>query len=57
MTNVERIRQMTDKEFVDFLDGYGVIKWNCPSDDTDCMGEIDCARCWLKWLQEEANDD
>ena len=53
MTNADKIRQMTDEELVGFLDSNGVIKQFCPSDDTDCMGETDCSRCWLKWLQKE----
>ena len=56
MTNAERIRQMTDEELVSFLDDYGVISQFCPSEDTDCMGETDCAKCWLKWLRSERYD-
>ena len=44
---------MTDEELVEFLDSNGVITQFCPSDDTDCMGETDCKRCWLKWLRME----
>lgn len=53
MTNAERIRQLTDKELVSFLDDYGVISQFCPSEEIDCNGETDCGRCWLKWLRME----
>lgn len=57
MTNGDKIRQFTDKELVRFLDDYSVISQFCPSYKSNCNGETDCKHCWLKWLQEEVQED
>ena len=57
MTNGDKIRKLTDKELVRFLDDYGVILQFCPSEDVDCNGETNCKRCWIKWIQEEVQED
>lgn len=56
MTNADKIRQMTDEELVEFLDGYDVVSVFCPSEKIDCKGENDCERCWLKWLRSECDE-
>lgn len=49
MTNADRIRQMTDEELADFLDGFLCYQvGECRADD------IDCQECCLKWLKQEA---
>ena len=51
MTNADKIRAMTDKELAK-LSAKG-----CPHSSTRNMcaayGDV-CYRCWLDWLQEEA---
>lgn len=52
MTNGDRIRQMTDDELCDFLDGFLCYEIEC------CRAEdIECRDCKIKWLKKEAKDD
>jgi hypothetical protein len=51
-SNADRIRQMTDEELCDFLDGFLCYEIDC------CRAEdIECRDCKMKWLKEEAKED
>ena len=52
MTNGDRIRQMTDDELADFLDGF-----LCYQVGVCRKEEIDCAECNLQWLKQEVSED
>ena len=52
MTNGERIRQMTDEELLDLLDG--VI---CFIIDYCRLPDIECRDCIMNWLKQEVKDD
>lgn len=59
MTNAERIRQMTDDELFVFLGSVGTFIHACPESRKGkaCGPITPCDKCWLEWLQQEANDD
>ena len=51
-SNADRIRQMTDEELADFLDGFLCYQvGECRAED------IDCQECCLKWLKQEVSED
>lgn len=53
MTNVDRIRAMTDRELAVLLQNSC-----CRPDLTDCPEKIDdCEECWLDWLKQEAGNE
>lgn len=51
-SNGDRIRQMTDEELCDFLDGFLCYEIGyCRAE------EVECRDCKMKWLKQEAKDD
>jgi hypothetical protein len=49
VTNVDRIRAMSDEELAEFLNTSG-----CPSENhSNCFG-MSCKHCWEKWLKQPA---
>lgn len=52
LTNGDRIRQMTDEELRDFLDGF-----LCDQVGACRAGDMNCDECCLKWLKQEAKED
>ena len=62
MTNIEKIRQMTTKEFADFA--WFVRRCQlCKRLNVDCAGGIPnaeydkCTPEFIHWLESEVNDD
>lgn len=56
VTNVDRIRAMTDEELLNFI--YRIKP--CPdtmSCDSDPNWHGSCFDCWKNWMQEEAGSD
>ena len=54
MTNAQRIRAMTDEEMAEFISSIPM----CVGKDEDLNCEIDvCKECFLKWLQQPAEED
>ena len=55
MTNVERIRNMTDDELAEFL-AYNASCEECDvkKDDSCCYTDGTCKQKHLEWLQSEA---
>ena len=54
MTNADRIRSMSDEEMAEFISSIPM----CVGEDEDLNCEIDvCKECFLKWLQQPAEDD
>lgn len=52
LTNADRIRQMTDEELCDFLDGFLCYEIGyCRAE------EVECRDCKMEWLKQEAKDD
>lgn len=51
-SNADRIRQMTDEELCDFLDGFLCYKIDgyCRAD------EVECRDCKMEWLKQEAKE-
>ena len=56
MTNLERIKQMSAKEFAEWLmaEEYKGIKIWCENRDCDNGG--DCTVCMIEWLNEEVEE-
>lgn len=53
MTNGDKIRQMTDKELLEWLDSIGNA---CMSDDIErCDNYETCRECWKDWLTDGAD--
>lgn len=52
MTNIERIRSMTDEEMTEYFRKVDF----CPP-YTNCKSYYTCDECWLNWLHEEAEED
>ena len=62
MTNGDKIRSMTDKEFAHLI-GETVTCENCLAHSDVCEMEYDnpadvpsCEQIWLEWLKEEAEE-
>ena len=54
MTNADRIRAMSDEEMAEFIISIPM----CVGEDKDLNCEIDvCKECFLKWLQQPAEED
>ena len=54
MTNAQRIRAMSDEEMAEFISSIPM----CVGKDEDLNCEIDvCKECFLKWLQQPAEED
>ena len=54
MTNADRIRAMSDEEMAEFIISIPM----CVGEDEDLNCEIDvCKECFLKWLQQPAEED
>ena len=54
MTNAQRIRAMSDEEMAEFISSIPM----CVGKDEDVNCEIDvCNECFLKWLQQPAEED
>lgn len=51
--NADRIREMTEEEMVDFLDG--VSADGCPCPARSCRSS--CKECILDWLREPCGED
>lgn len=57
MTNADRIRNMSDEELVEFLDIVGEDGISSQYTDVPCdccCEKTECSKCWLEWLQSEA---
>lgn len=54
-TNADRIRAMTDEELAELL--HEITEPVCPPMQPHkyCRSG-ECKKCWLEWLQEEADD-
>ena len=52
-TNADRIREMTEEEMVDFLDGVSAAGCPCPA--RNCRSS--CKECILDWLREPCEED
>lgn len=60
MTNEDKIRQMTDEELLDWLDGLHLdydILCMCDYDPARCKNYVGCRECWKDWLAEEADEN
>ena len=58
-TNGDRIRAMTDEELAKLIsddDGCCIPAGKCPEEFVS-KGFLKCRACWLKWLQQEAEND
>ena len=54
LTNADRIRSMSDEEMAEFISSIPM----CVGEDEDLNCEIDvCKECFLKWLQQPAEED
>ena len=54
LTNAQKIRAMTDEELAEFIISIPM----CVGEDKDLNCEIDvCKECFLKWLQQPAEED
>lgn len=54
MTNAQRIRAMSDEEMAEFISSIPM----CVGKDEDLNCEIDvCKECFLRWLQQPAEED
>ncbi len=52
MTNRDKIQQMSDEEFVDFMD-----QDFCPYEHCIDLDSASCYDCLLNWIREEAQED
>ena len=53
-TNAQKIRAMSDEELAEFISSIPM----CVGKDEDLNCEIDvCKECFLKWLQQPAEED
>ena len=53
-TNAQKIRAMSDEEMAEFISSIPM----CVGKDEDLNCEIDvCKECFLKWLQQPAEED
>ena len=52
-TNGDRIRAMTDEEFVKELNRH----FDCPPIQSRNCPDIPCDECWLNWLKQPAKED
>ena len=60
MTNADKIRQMSDEELADFIDG-GCVSIKCDVCDENVAMDVgcddrECTQCWIEWLKKEADD-
>lgn len=56
-TNADRIRNMTDEELAEFLNGveeYGISSQYIDVPCDCCCEKTACDECWKEWLQSEA---
>lgn len=57
MTNADRIRNMSDEELAEFLNGveeYGISSQYIDVPCDCCCEKTACDECWKEWLQSEA---
>lgn len=54
-TNADRIRQMTDEELAEFIEG-AICPPKCYSRSIGECEKEECVPCWLKWLREEVKE-
>lgn len=52
MTRADKIRKMTDEELAELFDGVLDV---CTHNDEHCS--LPCDECWLKWLQEDTDEN
>lgn len=56
MTNFEKIKQMTVKEFAEMF-GAGICERICSRiSDIDCTGDVECDDCIIDWLNQEVEE-
>ena len=56
MTNFEKIKQLTAKEFAEWLqeeEGNGIKTW---CENRYCDNDGDCTVCMIEWLNEEVEE-
>lgn len=53
MTNADKIRAMSDEELAGLIS-----KGGCrPDYEFVCKKYLDCEKCWLDWLKQEAEEE
>lgn len=57
MTNADKIRGMPTQDLAETLED----NCGCPPEiafrNENCKKHHDCVKCWIKWLNTEADDD
>ena len=59
MKNADKIRQMSDEELLEWLDGLHLdydIMCMCDYDPARCKNYVKCRECWKDWLAEDADE-